>query len=288
MMRWWSKKDKSAMLVSISNTTHIADWTGWTPLHYFVWFQDYVEARSLVQQSAGAHSAAYQEDFSPVEESPTSISLYSSAAFFAWRQVLEDVQLPFEEFVIQEFQRNPLGSMNWDKGSLMQVFTLKPNHAVYPWRPCERCIVNDEDFSLVEIAWQNILQRFNPKKETLDLLDDLRLEDRSSSSSSVEDDEKCTSQGSANSTATETASHSGINLSDMKNKLSDTLGDVTPRNYRYEWVCVDCWHYMLGTPGAINYCDPGSDSDIDDESDTAGDDNDYNSDSDDSPVLLSI
>jgi hypothetical protein len=104
----WSNKDMKAVLADFNSPTHIAGWTGWTPLHYCIWFQDYIAARSLVQQSAKIHLTALKRFWSPVEESPTSISLYSPTAFLAWRQLLEDEQLPFEEFITQEIQQRPL------------------------------------------------------------------------------------------------------------------------------------------------------------------------------------
>jgi hypothetical protein len=265
----WSNKDMKAILADLPSPTHIAGWIGWTPLHYCVWFQDYIPARSLVQQSAIIHLMALEIYWSPVEESPTSISLYSSTAFLAWRQLLEAEQLPFEDFITQELQGGRLKSENWNKYSLMQVFTLNLEPAVYPDHHCELCNESSRSFSLVEIAWQDILQQFNPQKETIDLLDDLRLMDGSSSFGSVGNHvQKCP---------------------------SDTLCDDAPENYSYEieWVCVYCWHTMIGTPGATDFdsveensdeSDSGCHNSDCDDSDDRGDE----SNSDDSPFLLSI
>jgi hypothetical protein len=76
----------------------------------------------------------------------------------------------------------------------MQVFTLNFKPVVYLDHCCESCKYSYQRFSLVEIAWQDILQQFNPKKEIMDLLDDLRLMDDSSSFGSIEEHEKCMPQ----------------------------------------------------------------------------------------------
>ncbi|PMD42284.1 ankyrin [Hyaloscypha variabilis F] len=285
----WSNKDMK-VLADFKSPKNNLEWTEWTPLHYCVWFQDYVAAHSLVQQGAKLHSTALEILWGPVEESPTSISMYSSAAFLAWRQLLEDEQLPLEKFITQELRQGPLKSQNWDKWSLTQLFTLNLKPAVYPDHCCEQCESSYRLFSLVEIAWQDILQQFNPKKETMDLLDDLRLMDDSSSFGSVGEHEK----------SAETTSYSGINLPDIEKGPSDTLFDETPGNHSFivEWVCVRCWHKMLGTPGAGHFSNGDSDtsdeksdksdSDGDDSSCDDSDDEDRDSSSDDSPFLLPI
>jgi len=154
----WNNEDMKAVLADLSSPTRIAGWSGWTPLHYCVCFRDYIHARSLVQQSANIHSTALSNRWSPTEESPTSLSLYSSAAFLAWRQILEDEQLPFEDFITQELQEGPLKSQNWNKSSLIRVFTLDFKAAVFPdEHRCEYCHYVGRRFSLVEIGWQNIL-----------------------------------------------------------------------------------------------------------------------------------
>jgi hypothetical protein len=163
-----SSKDMKAVLADFKSPKNNLEWTGWTPLHYCAWFQDYIAADSLVQQGAKLHSIALEVFWSPIEKSPTSISMYSSAAFLAWRQLLEDQQLPLEEFITQELRQGPPKSQNWDKCSLMQVFTLSLKPAVYPDHCCEWCETSFERFSMVEIAWQDILEQFNPKKETMD------------------------------------------------------------------------------------------------------------------------
>jgi len=56
----WSNEDMKAVLADLNNPSQIAEWIGWTPLHYCVWFQDYISARSLVQQSAKIHSTAFE------------------------------------------------------------------------------------------------------------------------------------------------------------------------------------------------------------------------------------
>jgi len=129
----------------------------------------------------------------------------------------------------------------------------------------------------------------------MDLIDDLRLPDDSSSFGSIEEYARCMSQHSNDSTAAETTSYSGINLPDMGMGPSDTRCDEAPKDcsFKFEWVCVRCWHEMIAT---ISDRDSETDSDSYSDSDSDGDnprcddngDQDCDSSSDDSPFLLSI
>ncbi|KAH7409134.1 hypothetical protein BKA64DRAFT_388235 [Cadophora sp. MPI-SDFR-AT-0126] len=305
----WTRNDMKVLLAEFGGLGTNTNWNGYTPLHYCVWFQDYITARSLVQQGAQIHSIASNIFWNPVGESPTSIALYSSTAFSAWRQLLEDEQLLCEEFISRELQQWPLRSQHWDKDSLMQVFAsnLSLAPAAYPNEYCRRCspsYIAPRTCSplMVEIAWQDVLQQFNPRQEIMDLLDDLRLIDDPRSLGSLEKDETCECQGSNDSIAVDSSNNSTSDLPGMTNTLSETFCDKAPgnRSFEYEWLCIYCWHYKIGTPGAFERLVGQSDTGtgISDESDSDSedihsccddnDDRDYDSSSEDSPFLLSI
>lgn len=134
----------------------------WTPLHYCVWFQDYTFASSLARQGVDLHSAALHDFWSKKKESPTSISLYSSTAFSAWRKVLEDENVPLEDFIMLELQHGCLKSEGWNKYSLLKVFALDFQPADYPEYGCEKYITPYREFSGNRLAANPTADHFWP------------------------------------------------------------------------------------------------------------------------------
>ena len=56
-------------------------------------------------------------------ESPTSLAMYSSLAFYQWLEGLCTVKTNFESFVDKELERNGMVHLYWEKKTLLHLFT---------------------------------------------------------------------------------------------------------------------------------------------------------------------
>jgi len=274
----WDIKDIRLLLadLKVDHSIGIAEGTDWTPLHYYVCFRDDALTRSLVHLGTDLHVTGKDPWWSTVNESPTSLSLYSSVAFAAWRQVLEEEHVSLESFVARELQNTRLLSEGWNAQSLMQVFMLNFQPSIYSEHRCEKCLRYGRGFGLVEIAWQQILQQFNFRQDVHNALHGLKTE-RTSEQPYIAEKLEERRPNSRNRKATKTKYSSESNHMGQSSTISTLIGceicEENPEedNFDCKWVCFHCWHNMLDRESYTN------DSN---ENDDGG--------SHDSPFLLSI
>jgi hypothetical protein len=105
----WDIKGIGLLLadLKVDHSISIAEGTDWTPLYYYICFHDNALTRSIVHPGADLHATGKDSWWSTVNKSPTSLSLYSSVAFAAWRQVLEE-HVSLEGFIARELQNTRL------------------------------------------------------------------------------------------------------------------------------------------------------------------------------------
>lgn len=274
----WDIKDIRLLLadLKVDHSIDIAEGTDWTPLHYYVCFRDDALTRSLVHLGTDLHATGKDSWWSTGNESPTSLSLYSSVAFAAWRQVLEEEHVSLESFIARELQNTRLLSEGWNAQSLMQVFMLNFQPSVYSEHRCEKCLRYGRGFGLVEIAWQQILQQFNFRQDVHNALHGLKTKRSSEQPYIVGRLEECKPDR-RNRKATKTTYSSESNHMGQSSKIPSLIGckicEENPEEDSFDckWVCFHCWHNMLDREG---HASDGN------ESDDGG--------SHDSPFLLSI
>jgi hypothetical protein len=274
----WDIKDIRLLLadLKVDHSIGIAEGTDWTPLHYYVCFRDNALTRSLVYLGADLHATGKDSWWSTVNESPTSLSLYFSVAFAAWRHVLEEEHVSLESFVARELQNTRLFSEGWNAQYLMQAFMLNFQPSVYSEHRCEKCLRYGRGFGLVEIAWQQILQKFNFRQGVHNALRGLKTEKTSEQPYIVRQlEERRLNRRKCKDTKTTHSSESNYmgQSSTAPTLIGSGICVENPEedNFDYKWVCFHCWHNMLGKGG---YANDGN------ESDDGG--------SHDSPFLLSI
>ncbi|CZR52451.1 uncharacterized protein PAC_02328 [Phialocephala subalpina] len=85
------------------------------------WFA--VEA--FAKNGADLHYSGKDIDHSPVEETATSLSLYSSCRFFEWRGILRDLKIDIAGFIKDELQSSRLREDGWNAESLGFLFQLE-------------------------------------------------------------------------------------------------------------------------------------------------------------------
>jgi hypothetical protein len=95
---------------------------GWSAIFQAIYRCNFDACRVLTQRRANLHLEGLSHLKSPVIETPTSLALYSSTAFFSWREVLRECGIDFAEFVREELQRAPLRDDGWDEHALLKIF----------------------------------------------------------------------------------------------------------------------------------------------------------------------
>lgn len=96
---------------------------GYTVLQETVGYaEDFRGLCTLLSKGPDLDRRSVDHDFTPQEESPTSLSMYSSWAFWNWQDALASIQVDIEEFVEQELERNYAVHAGWKKETLLNLF----------------------------------------------------------------------------------------------------------------------------------------------------------------------
>jgi hypothetical protein len=91
---------------------------------------------------------------------PTSSAMRTLDAFSKWQRLLEDLRVNVREFVHEELQQKQVweGS-GWTKESLLRLFESKFLNKRRSSAFCEYCLIDSEDFVLVDTVWMQVLSR---------------------------------------------------------------------------------------------------------------------------------
>jgi len=252
-------------------------------LHHSIMNQDFEVTSRLVQRGANPHLTGFYNFTSPVEETPTSLALYTFEDFKKWKGTLLGNNVDLAAFAKEELLQNPLKLDGWNENTLLQVFKLEPNSLEDGWRErcarpkrCPRCAHSDPGWLqvIVDVPWQIILATIKRSERW----------------------EENKNHGKAARVAAVTGfyKYDGISVGYLscyyvkQGKATREGFVVQPAQpppglpvTDYEWVCLKCWYEVetLGQrttrlDGMVGNCITSVDEDQDDE--------------DSSPFLLSI
>lgn len=130
---------------------------GYTILHDFVAHAYSYPVSTVLAKGPDLHRRGFNYRYTPQEESPTSLAMYSSWAFTEWLRGLVTIQVNLEEFIDQELERNPLVHTGWEKETLHDLFAYHHRRdLVVPGYACSdytKCISGIE----VQPHWRQIL-----------------------------------------------------------------------------------------------------------------------------------
>lgn len=84
--------------------------------------KDFEYLYAVLSQGPDLYRLSVDHLFTPQEESPTSLSMYSSRAFWFWLEGLDSIQVDLEDFVEQELCRNHTVHPGWEKETLLDLF----------------------------------------------------------------------------------------------------------------------------------------------------------------------
>lgn len=253
----------------------------YTNLHFWL---AYGEGASvvikLVERGSNLHRLCHDTQYTPYEESPTSLAMYSSYAFAGWAHALGNTEVDLEDFINQELEQNPEVHPGWEKETLLDLFThgYRPDLHVKSWR-CDDCI-QPVHIVRVQPYWRHLLRRI--RKGTY--LDNHTLAPTGIDVDGKEEEELVTtgdttsSRGDLNHEPDATGNVPLVNLDDLASgsELEDDISEysgMTPTQSdclygKHEVVCMDCWLYYKETghrfsPGAWTHMLQDSDTDED-------------------------
>lgn len=184
-----------------------------TFLNKAILLHDFEQAALLLRRGADVHTVGNQIDLSPVEETPTSLALYTFEGFGKWWNVLSVHGFDLSEFVRNELAQGPLERIGWGEHTLVRLFEMNKSVKEDGWLQkridihecprCGECSCSDaHNAMIVDVQWQLLLEKIKRGGEYDD--DRSRLGERS-----------C----------------------DLP--VSQPLGlPIT----EYGWVCLKCWH----------------------------------------------
>ena len=186
---------------------------------YFTFLQkailchDFEQAALLLDRGADVHVVGNQINLSPVDETATSLALYTFEGFRKWRDLLSANGFDLDKVVKNELARGPLRKNGWKEERLVRLFEMNKSVKEDGWLQqrvdlhecprCGECSCSDEhNPMIVDVQWQLLLKKIKGGESYDD--DVSRLSERS-----------C-----------------GI-------PASQPLGLAITK---YGWVCLKCWH----------------------------------------------
>ena len=229
------------------------------------------------------HLLGFDRAFSPCLETPTSLAIYSSAAFAHWREFLIKSNVDIDEFVSHETKQGPLQEAGWNSHNLRRLFDLKFMPAFHVQDIWSCCDCGDPIWRLrVQPYWLWSIETIQ-QGNNLRILDNKKAraaQDPSTNGSlplkNPRPDQFCT-RATAIPTS-ETASDEGRR--EVMAKSNCTL-EVCRRYEPDDIVCIDCWlfQHRTGFRRVPSTADDTT-SDLDEISDSSSTEDEY------SPFLI--
>ena len=101
------------------------------------------EVTEVLARGADVHRLGIDTYYTPYEESPTSLAMYSSRTFTYWLYALASVGVDLESFIDQELELNLEVHPGWEKETLGALFAHgdRPDLHVPYTRTCSDCAV---------------------------------------------------------------------------------------------------------------------------------------------------
>ena len=235
----------------IINTPRL-ETNGYSVLHLVasdVHREDNVSA--VVARGPDLHRRAFETVYTPFEESPTSLAMYSARRFSCWLRALAGVDVNLENFIDQELERNPEVHAGWKKETLLELFTHgdRPDlHRLDMWT-CGDCLA-PIIWVGVQPYWRHLLERIKGRLYPYDPV---------SAVSEVDEDEdvdldSCSTDLTPELDATRNisppkpnevpAKEESESEADISNDITTTQNESICLYGKHERVCMDCWlHY---------------------------------------------
>ena len=221
---------------------------GITLLCYLTILQKWDHVHMLLALGANPHQVRLNTHFSPIAESPLSLAMYSSWAFWVFRDALHKVGFDTEEIARQELKQGcPLLDAGWRMETLSGLLEFEFEPDFEPLRPhmnyyccdcCDGYVVHVE----VQPYWQNVLESIKnstpPQMVSSDTQDEQPLNGQSHLAASNRSFLSSITDGSESSHRP-AVSEDRTTQPDKESLSCET--DMIPD--RKEVWCIWCWYY---------------------------------------------
>ena len=233
----------------------------YTVLHDFIaWNHGESSVSAVIARVSDLHRRGFETYYTPFEESPTSLAMYSASTFSHWLHALANADVDLENFIDRELELNHEVHVGWKKETLVELFSCGDRPDLYDsvFQTCSDC---SETVYSVEVQpyWQHILKRIKRRQHPYDPV---------TAESEVDEKENVD---------IDTSEQAASSSTDLIPKL-DTTGNVPPSDPeevpselesesetvasesstmtqsesvclydKYETVCIDCWLYYERT-----------------------------------------
>ena len=236
---------------------------GYTPLQYQIARGGFF-TRAVLRRNPDLNVSVIETYFSPDEESPTSLAMYSSWTFANWRTELDYIGVNLEDFVEKELNRGPLSKAGWISETLLALFQTQHQWGgdIPLMSSCSDCSAFLEEI-VIQPYWLHLLERYKKEKdikilsESVSLLGDKANKAVSRSLGSQEMMNKDFSAKNVSYDAEIVGNEAGIRsinpaLRNVKEDAGDQIHSThtTQSNYEHRWeehLCMDCWLYYKRT-----------------------------------------
>ena len=205
----------------------------------------------VLAKGADRHPLGLWYELMPVEESPTSLAMYSSWAFTYWRRGLVAIEVDLDDFIDQELRRCASVHVGWKKEAMHDLFAYRDRPDLKPrerWK-CKDC---SKKITAVVIQpfWRHLLERI---KQRIDP-DSPAQADTEVSKNAIADYRSITEAASSSNDTrpvlNELSSESG-SKSGLEEDIHGYPSTIPIRSdCVYDWdetICMSCWHYYRQT-----------------------------------------
>lgn len=201
------------------------------------------------------HRLGFDDFYSPIDETPLSLALYSSHPFRRFTDALKKGHYDLDEFVVQElWEESPLMKEGWTRQTLLALFEIdfEPDVGYTSLQHCDECqnrFVYELPPLRVEIAWQQLLEHFKERHSPT------AFETANSRGDPVdevtENDTKDQTSMNPGQDADDVSNNSGIEGSGTDSSGDSSSGDSSSETDQVSWerrfwqhtvVCARCWH----------------------------------------------
>jgi hypothetical protein len=237
------------------------DANGYSAVVYSIANNKWDSVETLVKSGADLHHVGFDDDFSPIEESATSLALYSSGNFFEWRGILRALETDIEKFIENELQNGRLHRDGWNAEALQTLFRLEfsPRHRHEDCEDCacgNRVLVykhdnideelnrdNDDDDKrcgnitdvMVEVDWRKLLERIKHGQNLGGYIDKYLEDSDSESWNSCDRDRDIVEISDAE------GSEGDASEGEEENQQSSVAREEDIRGERVDEDIEDCW-----------------------------------------------
>ena len=203
----------------------------------------------MVPHGPDLHLLGYDRAFSPCLETPTSLAMYSSAAFSYWRDFLKGSNVDMDRLVSHETEQGPLNEAGWNSHHLLRLFNLTYTPAFHLQDIWSCCDCGDPIWRLrVQPYWLCSLDRIRQGNDP-NILDGDKAETLSNTSAkrSLLSNHQVSDRSCTEETAISTSDTSSC---EGKTDFVTTSTDTAEACCRYgpdDIVCIDCWLFQRHT-----------------------------------------